>query len=423
MSDKIKKFFSNTPTYSEDKDFEAYSSMTLALSLLFIVNVLLHSVYLVGFSTLRLQSLVIIEIVDVTLYAAGVILIKYVKWSWIPCLVYTILETFAHQIMYLFLLGKETGFEFLFIPIIIISMFINANNRILAYLRDIIVILASFGFVFFSIGMRDYTPIYSVMYIPKWFSLSLFILNSLASFLIMGVFTHKIFLSSERLRRSLNNKVDQKESQIDTLQNKIIISFADIIEARDGSTGQHVKRTSEYVEAILYELKREEDFDDILTPEYMHNIILSAPLHDIGKITIPDSILKKPGRLTDEEFEIIKRHTVNGKMLLEKSLGDLEDAAFLNIAKGVAAYHHECWDGSGYPYGLRGAEIPLAARIMTIADFFDAIVSKRCYKEAMSFDEAFDLIKQQRGKKFDPVITDAFLEIRKQIEVIARNYR
>lgn len=423
MADKVKEFFVNNPKYNEDKDFEAYSSMTLAINLLFIVNVLLHSVYLVGFSLVGIQELAIVEIIDVTLYAAGVIFIKYVKWSWIPCLAYTILETFSHQIMCLLLFGKETGFEFLFIPIIIIVMFIDANNRVLAYVRDIIVILACFVFIFFSIVMRDYTPGYTIIHIPDWFELSLFILNSLASFLIMGVFTHKIFLSLEKLRKSLNSKVDQKENQIDTLQNKIIISFADIIEARDGSTGQHVKRTSEYVEAILYELKREEDFDDILTPDYMHNIILSAPLHDIGKITIPDAILKKPGRLTDEEFNIIKMHTVNGKMLLEKSLSDLEDEAFLNIAKGVAAYHHECWDGSGYPYGLRGAEIPLAARIMTIADVFDAIVSKRCYKEAINFDEAFNLIKQQRGKKFDPVITDAFLEIRKQIEVIARNYR
>lgn len=421
MASKVRNFFVNSPKYNNDKDYEAYSSITLSLNLLFIVNVLLHSIYLVAFSVLEINILAIIEIIDVTLYAAGVILIKYVKWSWIPCLIYTILEIFAHQIMCLMMLGEKTGFEFLFIPIIIIAMFINANNRVLAYLRDIVVILACFVFVFFSMLLRDYTPAY--FRLPDWFMLAAFILNCLASFLIMGLFAHKIYLSMEKLRMSLNSKVNQKEDQIDKLQSKIIISFADIIEARDGSTGQHVKRTSEYVEAILYELRREEDFDDILTPEYMHNIILSAPLHDIGKITIPDSILKKPGRLTDEEFEIIKNHTVNGKMLLEKSMSDLEDAEFLTIAKGVAACHHECWDGSGYPYGLRGAEIPLAARIMTIADVFDAIVTKRCYKEAMSFDDAFELIKQQRGKKFDPVITDAFLAIRKQIECIARNNR
>lgn len=421
MASKVKNFFVNSPKYNNDKDYEAYSSITLSLNLLFIVNVLLHSIYLVAFSVLEINILAIVEIIDVALYAAGVILIKYVKWSWIPCLIYTILEIFAHQIMCLMMLGEKTGFEFLFIPIIIIAMFINADNRILAYLRDIVVILVCFVFVFFSMLLRDYTPTY--FRLPNWFMLAAFILNCLASFLIMGLFAHKIYLSMEKLRMSLNSKVNQKEDQIDKLQSKIIISFADIIEARDGSTGQHVKRTSEYVEAILYELRREEDFDDILTPEYMHNIILSAPLHDIGKITIPDSILKKPGRLTDEEFEIIKNHTVNGKMLLEKSMSDLEDAEFLTIAKGVAACHHECWDGSGYPYGLRGAEIPLAARIMTIADVFDAIVTKRCYKEAMSFDEAFDLIKQQRGKKFDPVITDAFLAIRKQIECIARNNR
>lgn len=421
MTNKLKNFFINSPKYNSDKDYEAYSSITLSLNLLFMVNAVLHSVYLIGFSVLEIDWLTIVEIIDVTLYAAGVIFIKYIKWSWVPCLIYTILETFVHQIMCLFLLGEKTGFEFLIIPIIIITMFISAKNRILVYLRDAVVILACFVFIFFSIILRDYTPTY--FHLPESFMLAIFILNCLASFLIMGLFAHKIFLSMEKLRMSLNSKVDQKDDQIDKLQSKIIISFADIIEARDGSTGQHVKRTSEYVEAILYELRREEDFDDFLTSEYMHNIILSAPLHDIGKITIPDSILKKPGRLTDEEFEIIKKHTVNGKMLLEKSMSDLENAEFLTIAKGVAACHHECWDGSGYPYGLRGSEIPFAARVMTIADFFDAIVTKRCYKEAMSFDEAFELIKQQRGKKFDPVITDAFLAIRKQIEVIARNNR
>ncbi len=174
MADKVKEFFVNNPKYNEDKDFEAYSSMTLAINLLFIVNVLLHSVYLVGFSLVGIQELAIVEIIDVTLYAAGVIFIKYVKWSWIPCLAYTILETFSHQIMCLLLFGKETGFEFLFIPIIIIVMFIDANNRVLAYVRDIIVILACFVFVFFSIVMRDYTPGYTIIHIPDWFELSLF---------------------------------------------------------------------------------------------------------------------------------------------------------------------------------------------------------------------------------------------------------
>ena len=152
----------------------------------------------------------------------------------------------------------------------------------------------------------------------------------------------------------------------------------------------------------------------------MHDVMMSAPLHDIGKITIPDSILTKAGRLTQNEFNTIKQHTVNGKALIEESMSDIEDEEFLKVAKSVALYHHECWDGSGYPYGISGDEIPLCARIMTIADYFDALVAKRSYKAALPTSVVFDNIKEQRGKKFDPVVVDAFLRIRDTIDEIAK---
>ncbi len=414
---KIKNFFISTPKYADDKDFEAYASITVSVNVLFFVEVLLHSIFLIGFTASELLDISVFEMIDLVLYAAGIILIKYKKGSWIPCVIYYVVETFAHQILCLLLFGKDTGFEYLLFPIIIIIMFIRYTNKAEEFVRNIVVILVCFTFLFFTILLRDYTPRH---FLNEEFSNSLLIVNSLASFVIMALFVYKIFHSMDELRMKLKTRVDQKENEIGNLQNKIIISFADIIEARDGSTGQHVKRTSQYVEAIVYQLRRKEDFSDIITDQYTHDIILSAPLHDIGKITIPDAILKKPGRLTDEEFEIIKKHTVNGKQLLEKSMSDLEDGTFLSVAKNVAACHHECWNGSGYPYGLAGTEIPLEARIMSIADFFDAIVTKRCYKEAMSYDDAFDLIKNYRGKKFDPEVTDAFLEIRRQIEIIAK---
>ena len=152
----------------------------------------------------------------------------------------------------------------------------------------------------------------------------------------------------------------------------------------------------------------------------MHDTMISAPLHDIGKIKVPDAILQKPGRLTKEEFETIKNHTINGKLIIEKSMADIEDEEFLKVAKSVALYHHECWDGSGYPYGIEGDAIPLCARIMTIADYFDALSAKRVYKASMPTSEVFENIKEQRGKKFDPIVTDAFLRIRDQIDEIAK---
>ncbi len=414
---KIKNFFTSTPKYADDKDFEAYTSITVSVNVLFFVEVLLHAIFLIGFTASELFDVSVFEIVDLILYTAGVILIKYKKGSWILCVIYYVVETFMHQILCLLMFGKDTGFEYLLFPIIIIIMFIRYTNIAEKFIRNIVVILACFTFLFFTILLRDYTPIHLL---NEKFADSLLIVNSLASFVIMALFVYKIFHSMDELRMKLKTRVDQKENEIGNLQNKIIISFADIIEARDGSTGQHVKRTSQYVEAIVYQLRHKGKFSDIITDQFTHDIILSAPLHDIGKITIPDSILKKPGRLTDEEFEIIKKHTINGKRLLEKSMSDIEDGTFLTVAKNVASCHHECWDGTGYPYGLAGTNIPLEARIMSIADFFDALVTKRCYKEAMSYEDAFDLIKEFRGKKFDPEVTDAFLEIRRQIEIIAK---
>ena len=166
---------------------------------------------------------------------------------------------------------------------------------------------------------------------------------------------------------------------------------------------------------------RRGDYSDTLDNRYVQNTILSAPLHDIGKITIPDAILLKPGRLTEEEFNAIKNHTINGKQLIEEAMSDIENEDFLNIAKDVALYHHECWDGSGYPYGLKGDDIPLCARIMTIADVFDALAAKRVYKAAMPIEEVFDMIRSMRGKKFDPIVADAFLSIQPEITNIAQS--
>lgn len=267
------------------------------------------------------------------------------------------------------------------------------------------------------IYFNDYTPQYILPYEINTF---LLILNCSMSFLITAVYTSRVFYSVDNKRSELDESVTEKDNAIENMQNEIIIGFANIIEARDGNTGKHVKRTSEYVEALVNELKRNGDFENILTEQYMHDTMLSAPLHDIGKITIPDAILQKPGRLTEDEFSKIKNHTVNGKKIIEESMGDIEDSDFLKVAKSVALYHHECWDGSGYPYGIEGEEIPLCARIMTIADYFDALVAKRAYKEAIPTSVVFKNIKEQRGKKFDPIVTDAFLRIREQIEEIAK---
>ncbi len=414
---KILNFFIGTPAYNEDKDYSDYASLTGPLNMFFSMCLLLHTCYLVVFSLFNIKMLQLFDGTSVILYATFVILLKYFKGSWLPCTLLTVFELFLHQICSIAFFGLSSGFQYLMIPLIFMTVFIRKDGKFIKALRSAIIFLASIAFIFMIIYFNDYRPQYHLPYEASTF---LLIVNCSMSFLITAIYTSRVFYSVDEKRSRLDESVTEKDNAIENMQNKIIIGFANIIEARDGNTGKHVKRTSEYVEALVKELKRNGDFDDILTEQYMHDTMLSAPLHDIGKITIPDAILQKPGRLTQKEFETIKNHTVNGKKIIEESMADIEDSEFLKVAKSVALYHHECWDGSGYPYGVEGEEIPLCARIMTIADYFDALVAKRAYKDALPTSVVFENIKEQRGKKFDPTVTDAFLRIREQIDEIAK---
>lgn len=202
------------------------------------------------------------------------------------------------------------------------------------------------------------------------------------------------------------------------IQNEIIHSFADLVESRDGATGQHIKRTGEYVRVLVTHLSKVPAYSEELTPELQQRIYAAAPLHDIGKIKISDIILNKPGRLTAEEFEIIKTHTLEGSEIIARTLTNIENEDYLKIANEMALYHHEKWDGSGYLYHLAGEEIPLCARIMAVVDVFDALTSKRVYKDAFSFDEAVNILLESRGTHFDPAIIDVFMSIKDEIYTI-----
>ena len=207
------------------------------------------------------------------------------------------------------------------------------------------------------------------------------------------------------------NKRSFYHKKIVGMQSGMITLMADIVENRDDNTGGHIKRTARYVEGIAKELKKRGVYKDILTDEYIKNLVVAAPLHDIGKIHIPDSILNKPGRLTEEEFDIMKTHSTAGQNLLNHAKEELGEYGYLTIAVEMATYHHEWWDGSGYPYGVSGNDIPLCARIMAVADVFDALISKRIYKDAMPLEKAYAIIREESGTHFEPVIVEAFLAI------------
>jgi len=208
----------------------------------------------------------------------------------------------------------------------------------------------------------------------------------------------------------LEESVKERTSRIEEIQRTIIASVANIVEARSVETGEHIKRTSYYSELIARKLKNLRYFQDILTDEYIANIADAAPLHDIGKIAVPDSILLKPGKLTEDEFEIMKIHTTVGADIIEKSMRGLEDDDYIQLAEDIALYHHEAIDGSGYPYGIKGDEIPLSARIVTVADCYDALISERSYKRAFTQEEAIAAILEKRSSTFDDRVVDAFIQ-------------
>lgn len=204
------------------------------------------------------------------------------------------------------------------------------------------------------------------------------------------------------------NKRNYYLRKYNNMQSHIITTMADIIENRDESTGGHIRRTAKYVEILSKELQKQGKYSDILTNQYVSDMVMAAPLHDIGKIHISDTVLNKPGKLTDEEFSMMKTHTTAGRELLEKAKGDLGDIRYLNIAIEMATYHHERIDGKGYPYGTAGGDIPLCAKILAVADVFDALTSKRVYKDAMPFGKACSIIREERGTHFDEDVVDAF---------------
>jgi len=234
----------------------------------------------------------------------------------------------------------------------------------------------------------------------------------------------------EMLRKELENKVNVQTEEIrdqaekmETFQWEVIEGMASLIESRDGNTGDHVKNVSKYVSIIAQEMLRMHLYSNIVTPKYVDIITKVSPLHDVGKIKISDVILNKPGKFTPEEYEIMKNHAVYGGMIVEDILGKNATPEMKQIAKDVANYHHEKWDGTGYPEGRAGDDIPLAARIMAVADVFDALVSKRVYKEAFEIDKAFDIIKEEAGKHFDAEIVRVFLKKKDVIIKELKNQR
>lgn len=248
-------------------------------------------------------------------------------------------------------------------------------------------------------------------------------------FMILNIFL--VFSRYKRIIRDIRNSdelieqndhlsselVSRKNQQIKDLTH-MVRGMASVIESRDDDTGHHIQRTSEYVRMIAVKARQKGIYTDKLTDKFIDMLENAAPMHDIGKIAVPDSILKKPGSLTDEEFDIIKTHSAEGEKIINRIFGKIHDIndEYIGMVKAVTLSHHERWDGTGYPNGISGEDIPLSARIMSIADVYDALVSKRCYKDAYPVRKAIDMISEGAGSQFDPFLAEAFSELADELE-------
>lgn len=321
------------------------------------------------------------------------------------------------------------------------------RHRILVsspYILDILLVILTIGKLEYRIGeTTNYSmgiPVYicfSMVAVYLFLTLVTFIqrwnyierhkrINVITYLLIVCFVTIHQFIDPESLITSIattflvigayTNQENPAMRELNRYQKEMVMSFATLVENKDDSTGEHIRRTTTYVKLLADELRERGYYTDILTKEYTDDLVMAAPMHDIGKISVPDAILQKPDRLTKEEFDEIKEHTVNGSKIIQDTFGRLKDDEYLDMAYNMALNHHEKWNGKGYPHGLSGEEIPLCARIMSIADVFDAVSEDRCYRPAMPLEECFDIIEQGRGTDFDPLLVDVFLSIRDKVE-------
>ena len=254
----------------------------------------------------------------------------------------------------------------------------------------------------YAVMLLESAAYLTVSYIEKSeHAFSLDMMNIL-TFLIVGMILYAVICI--RNVRELHQSV-----RVEKIQQNSISALATVVEERDENTGGHIQRTEDYVARLAALMKKQERYAG-LTDEYYRNVILAAPLHDIGKIRIPDVILNKPGRLSDDEYAVMKTHAECGGEIIRKTMRDIEEEDYYNIACNLTRHHHERYDGKGYPDGLKGEEIPLEARMMALADVYDALISERVYKKAYSKEYAIHIIEEGSGTQFDPELAKLFLE-------------
>jgi len=256
----------------------------------------------------------------------------------------------------------------------------------------------------------------AIDYIHKPFSTYL-LLKRLEIHLLIESQRHELV----KFNNNLQDMVEEKTKAVVQLQEAILMTVAELVDSRDDITGNHIEHTTQYLKILIEAAQKRAKYKKIIAKWNIALVLQSAQLHDVGKIAIKDGILNKPGKLTDEEFDYMKRHVIIGEKVIDKIKNKTSDHDYLEQAKILVSTHHERWDGSGYPRGLRGNEIPLQGRLMAVVDVYDALISERPYKKAFSHEKAVSIILEGKGTQFDPDIVDIFMEVNHKFKSIAEN--
>ena len=281
------------------------------------------------------------------------------------------------------------------------------------YIVSLLFLIVCLALVSRRFKRRDLSTIVMVLFIMASALLPLIVFKVYTDYLGIGMCASLCYIYyNDLIQEDIRQKLIDHQEKLSRMQEHTISGMANLIESRDVESGVHVARTSQYVKMLAEFARQDGVYADALNDRFISALYLMAPMHDIGKITVSDSILKKPGKLTPEEFEQVKRHAAEGGRIVREVLSRVTEEEDVAMAFDIASYHHERWDGHGYPQGLAGENIPLSARIMALADVYDALISERCYKKPVSKENAFEIIRQEAGAHFDPRLAQVFLNHR-----------
>ena len=281
------------------------------------------------------------------------------------------------------------------------------------YLLSLIFLIVSLNLVGRRFKRRDLSTIIMVFVLLIAAILPLILFKIYTDYLGIGMGASLCYIYyNDLIQEDIHDKLVVNQQRMFHMQEQTISAMANLIESRDLESGENAMRVSRYVKALSEDARKDGVYADALDERFVSMLCMMAPMHDIGKIVVPDHILKKPGKLTADEFEQVKRHAAEGGKVVRDVLSGVTEEEYVALASEMAMYHHERWDGTGYPAGLAGENIPLSARIMAIVDVFEALISERCYKKPIPREEAFEIIRQGAGTHFDPRLAEVFLNHR-----------